>query len=191
MAWRPKTVIGKILKGAVIGVGVVGAAALAIGTAGATIPAIGGVITAAGGVAGKVLQKSMKTVDAVGSAATDLVSGITKEQRQLVAAQKDETKAEMEKLTAIQKLINAGSTVEKAAASVGVSLSSLAGSFGIPSAGDVAATQLVASQQQVQQSSMIGTGGDVMAWLKANPVIAAVGGIALIFILPKLLKLKR
>ena len=182
MAWRPHTFFGKILKGAAIAVGVVGSAALVIGTAGATIPAIGGVITAAGGVAGKVLQGSMKTVDAIGTAATNMVSGVTKEQRALIAAQKDESKAGAEKLTTINKLIQAGSTVENAASKVGVSLSSLAGYFGLPAATETAYTPV--------DLQTVGTKFDLVDMVKKNPVMAGIGALALLFIVPKLLKMK-
>jgi len=185
MAWKPKTVVGKILKGVTIGAGAVGAGALLIGTAGAAIPAIGGVITAGKGIVGKVLQSSMKTVDAVSTKAADLVSGITKDQRALVAAEKDEADALSQKVTTVEKLIKAGSTVEKAASAVGLPLSSLAGMFGLAGAG--VAAGVAASGYDDAATYAAGT---VPITGTANSKMLTYGalGIAALFILPKILK---
>jgi hypothetical protein len=179
MAWRPKTVAGKILKGLTIGVGVAAAGLLVVGTAGAVSPAIGGAITAAGGVAGKVLKAAVKTVDFVGTKAADLVSPINEAQRALVKTQTEETKAEVEKLTAIDKLVKAGSTVEKAAAAVGVPLAALAGTFGIASAAEAAAATTKA--ESLESAAVTVTDNKKL-------LMYAGIGLAALFILPKLLK---
>jgi len=182
MAWKPKTIGGKILKGLTIGVGVAAAAAAVVGTAGAAIPAIGGAITATSGVVGAVLKTSMKTADAVGVKAADLVSGITKEQRDLVKEQKDEAKDAAQKVTTIEKLIKAGSTVKDAAAKVGVSVASLAGMFGIPTTGQVETTGTEASLAAgtVPVTTMTADKKQLLTY-------GAIG-LAVLFLLPKILK---
>ncbi len=180
MAWRPKTVAGKILKGLTIGVGVAAAGLLVVGTAGAVSPAIGSTITAAGGVAGKVLKTAVKTVDAVATKAADIVSPINKEQRALVKSQVAETKAEVEKLTAIDKLVKAGATVEKAAAAVGVPLAALAGTFGVASAAQSDAAQVKAESLE--------TAGVTVTPDNKKLLMYAGIGLAALFILPKLLR---
>jgi uncharacterized protein YoxC len=186
MAWKPKTIAGKILKGLAIGVGVAAAGALVVGTAGAAIPAIGGVITASKGVVGTVLKSTMNTVDAVGTKAADLVSGITKEQRDLVQEQRDETKEYEQKLTTIEKLVKAGATVQSAASQVGVSLSSLAGLFGLPSVGD-----LNTGQQSADLNAGNPNPSEYWSSDKRKMLTYAGIGIAALFFLPKLFKGRR
>lgn len=144
MAWKPKTIAGKILKGFAIGtaaVGVaVGGATLIAATGGAATPAVAGgvgllgkLVSAGGKVVKTVGGVVGKGVGAVASGAANLVSGISAEQREMVKEQKAEAKEETQKITTIEKLIKAGASVTEAAAKVGVPLSDLKGLFGIQS----------------------------------------------------------
>ena len=134
MAWKPKTIAGKILKGALIGVGAaataVGAAVIIGGSGGAAAPAV---VTGGGKLLSKIFKGAKKVVDVVGTKAKDLITGVTAEQRGIIHQQKDEQRADVQKLNAIDKLIKAGATVEEAASKIGVPLSALKGLFGIPS----------------------------------------------------------
>lgn len=128
MAWKPKTIFGKIIKGAVtVGGSVLGLAA------GGTV--VGGVLKGVGAVVGAVTGKGTtalstagnsvlsgikNVVDKVKESAVNLVSGVTAEHRDMIKAQKELTAAEMEKLKAVEKLVNAGSTVAAARAAVGL-----------------------------------------------------------------------
>ena len=149
MAWKPKTIFGKILKGAVIGVGaaaaVVGAGAIIAGTGGGAAPAVVG---AGGGLLSKIFKGAKKTVDVVATKAADLVSGVTAEQRGIIHSQKDEQRADVQKLNAIDKLIKAGATVAEAASKIGVPLSELKGGFGIPSDAQVEATAIMTDYRE-------------------------------------------
>jgi len=182
--WKPKTIAGKILKGVVsIGVPVaaavtgVGAVAGVIGGAGALAGAAGAAAKVAG-VLKSGVTAVVKTGGAVATRAADMVSGTTKEQREMIQDQKAETKADLTKLTTIQKLINAGATVKEAAAKVGVPLAELAGLFGLPSESD----QIMASEAVVKDTS-----GTVP--LDKNKMIMYTGiGLAALLLLPKLMK---
>lgn len=128
MAWKPKTIFGKIIKGAVtVGGSVLGLAA------GGTV--VGGVLKGVGKVVGAITGKGTTALSTAGStvlsgikgvvdkvkeSAVNLVSGVTSEHRDLIKAQKELTAAEMEKLKAVEKLVNAGSTVAAARAAVGL-----------------------------------------------------------------------
>ena len=134
MAWKPKTIAGKILKGAVVG----GGSVLGLVSGTAIVGKVGGVI---GGVvknirAGKSIPNSgttalstagqtvtsgiRKVVDNVKESAGNLISGITKEQRDLVRAQKEETREYLDKLKTVDKLVNAGATPAEARSKVGL-----------------------------------------------------------------------
>jgi len=180
MAWKPKTVFGKILKGATIGVvaagAAVGGAALIAGTGGAAAPAV---VTAGGGLLSKVLKGTKKVVDVVGTKAKDLVSGVTADQRVLIQEQRQENRADVQKLNTIEKLVNLGSTVEAAAAKVGVPISELKGSFGIPSDADKQAAAVVTAAKEPVET---GT---------KKYIMYAGLGLAALFLLPSLLKHRR
>jgi hypothetical protein len=142
MAWKPKTIAGKILKGLTIGAaGVAGIAAIAA-TGGAAAPAVA---TAGKGLLGKLVGMTAKAavqtgkgVSAVAKGAANLVSGLTAEQREMVREQKAETKDNLQVLKTIEKLMGAGATVQEAAAKVGVPLDQLKGTFGVPSDAEAA-----------------------------------------------------
>jgi len=137
MAWKPKKLLGKIIKGVAIAGAAVGGVALIAATGGTATPAV-----AAGGkffgkiigVTAKAAGQVGKGVSAVAKGATNLVSGLTAEQREMVREQKAETRTDLGVLKTIQKLINAGATAAEAAATTGVPLSELQGLYGIPSA---------------------------------------------------------
>jgi len=137
MAWKPKTIAGKILKGVVIGAAGVAAVTAIAATGGNAAPAVAvagkGLLGKLVGVTAKAVVQTGKGVSAVAKGAVNLVSGITAEQREMVKEQKAETKTGLQVLTTIKKLMNAGATVQEAAAKVGVSTDELKGSFGIPS----------------------------------------------------------
>lgn len=134
MAWKPKTIAGKILKGATIaggsvlglvaGTGIIGKAAGAAGgvikniQAGKTIENKG--TTALSTVGQTVTSGIRKVVDKVKESAVNLVSGITPEQRKMVKAQKEETRQYMDQLKTVDKLIRAGATPAEARARVGL-----------------------------------------------------------------------
>lgn len=134
MAWKPKTIAGKILKGVVVGgasvlgvvagTGIIGKAATAVGSvvknirAGKSVENTG---TTALSTAGQTITSAIrKTVDRVKESAGNLISGITKEQRDMVRAQKEETREYLEKLKTVDKLVNAGATPAEARAKVGL-----------------------------------------------------------------------
>ena len=115
MRWKPKTVAGKIIKGAVIGGGSILGLASGIGIVGGAVNGVGAAKGAAQGIGGLV-----KVVDKVGVSAVNLVTGTTKDERQQIAEIKKETKAEQDKLEQVQRLIHAGATPEKAKSMVGI-----------------------------------------------------------------------
>lgn len=177
MAWKPKTVLGKILKGAVT----IGGTALAIGTG---VGAIAGVAKGAGLLAGALsgvkkvasiakggIRLTAKTVDTVGKTAANLVTGTTKEQRLLVREQKQETAAEMAKIKIAQKLIDAGATKESAIAKVGLTAGAVAGLLGFPS--DTEPTT------EEQSQFLMGAGG--MDLKKILPVVGIIAAAFLLF----------
>lgn len=146
MAWKPKTIAGKILKGVVIGAaGIAGITAIAA-TGGTAAPAVAvagkGLIGKLVGVTAKAVVQTGKGISAVAKGAANIVSGITEEQRDMVKEQKAETKTGLQALKTIEKLMNAGATVEKAAAEVGVPMDQLKGSFGVPSDAEAATKEL-------------------------------------------------
>lgn len=127
MGWKPKTIVGKILKGAVIAGGTalavgsgVGAIAGVVGGSGLLAGAAGGAgvavktLSALGQGAGKlvsgVAKGTVNTLSKVGTAAVNLVTGTTKVERQQVQEVKKEAKAAQDQLDQVQRLINAGAT---------------------------------------------------------------------------------
>lgn len=190
MAWKPKTIAGKILKGIVIGGAAVAGTALVFGSGGAAAPAVAvagkGLLGKIIGGAGKVIKgagiKVVKGVSAAAKAGANLVSGITAEQRGFIHTAKDESRAEMQKLTTIEKLVKAGKSVAEAAGQVGVPLTALKGLFGIPADSEVQAEQTsLASSSDAQVAGLQGIFQN-----KAVLVILAV--VAGLFFLPKILK---
>jgi hypothetical protein len=133
MGWKPKTIFGKILKGAVTAGGTVLGLATGIG-------AISGIAKGTGALAGitKGIGAIKPMVDKVGQGAAKLITGKNKEERQLINAQKDATRAEQHKLDLVDDLVRAGATPEQARAKVGLSnvqLTSLDGEIIPTSAG--------------------------------------------------------
>lgn len=134
MAWKPKTIAGKILKGAVIGGGTILGIASGVGAIGGIVGGAGAIAGAASGVKslGKVAQAAGKlvtggakgavnTLGKVATGAVNLITGTTQEERQQVRQVKAETKEAQDKLDQVKRLVRAGSTEEKALALVGLS----------------------------------------------------------------------
>jgi hypothetical protein len=193
MAWKPKTIAGKILKGLVIGGAAVAGVAAVVGTGGAASPAValagkgllGKIIGGAGKVIKGVAVTAVKGVSAAAKAGANLVSGITAEQRGIIHTQKDETRAQMQKLTAIEKLVKAGDSVESAASKIGVPLSQLKGLFGIPSESE-AESQTIALQETADIKI-----ADVSSMFQNKTVLMILAVVAGLFLLPKLIKTRR
>lgn len=132
MAWKPKTIAGKILKGAVIA----GGSVLGLATGTKLFGAAGGVLktavntvkdmkTAKGTTTFAAVGKTITSgitgyVDKVKEGAINLVAGTTKEQRDIIKSFKERTRDEQEKLNAIEKMVNAGATPAEARAAVGL-----------------------------------------------------------------------
>ena len=144
MAWKPKTILGKILKGVVIAGAAVGGVAAIAATGGSAAPAVKGIFGKIIGVTAKAAVQVGKGVSAVAKGAVNLVSGLTAEQRQMVQEQKAETRDKLQEVKTVEKLVNAGATVMEAAAKVGVSTTDLQGLFGIPSAAETGQIDLAA-----------------------------------------------
>jgi len=181
--WKPKTIAGKILKGVVtIGAPVaaavtgVGAVVGAISGVGAVAGAVAGVSKVAGVVKGGFTATG-RVIDTVSTAATNLVTGTTKEQREIIKEQKKENRADIQKVNAIEKLINAGASVKEAAAKIGVPLAQLAGMFGLPSEGD----QLAQYTAETKDTT-------IQATDKNKMLMYAAAGLAALFLLPKIFK---
>lgn len=157
-----KTILGKILGGAAkIVLPVVGAVT--------GIGAISGLVKGVGAVAGVAgaFKGVGKSIDKVATAAVNLVSGTTKDQRQLIQDQKEDTREDTQKLTTIDKLIRAGDTVADAAAKVGVPMTALKGLFGVP------------ADEQVKEEITSGMPG--VSTMSPAPITQA-GGCAGVFI---------
>ena len=132
MAWKPKTIAGKLLKGAVIG----GGSILGLAVGSSVIGKGGGVVkaavnavknksTAAGTTVmsqvGKTVTSGIKaTVDKVKESAVNLVSGLTAEQREIIKEERQKTREEEQRLKAVEKLINAGATPAEARSRLGL-----------------------------------------------------------------------
>jgi hypothetical protein len=169
-----KTILGKILGGAAKVVLPVIGAVTGIGV-------IGGLVKGKGIVSGVVgaFKKVGGGIDKVAKGAADLVSGVTKQQRDLIKEQKEETRVDMQKLTAIEKLIKAGATVSQAAAKIGVPMESLTGLFGIP------------STAESKEEAVITSESTTFAPNNKKLIMYAGIGLAALFLLPKLLKGRR
>lgn len=115
MAWKPKTVAGKILKGAVIAGGSVLGLATGIGGVGGVIKGVGALKGASQGIGGLT-----KVFDKVGESAVNLVTGTTKQTRAIIQEVKDNTKAELQKMALVDKLVKAGATIQEAKAKAGI-----------------------------------------------------------------------
>jgi len=160
MAWKPKTIMGKIIKGAVIG----GGSLLGLATG------IGGIKGIAGGIgalkgASKGIGGLVQVVDKVKNGAVNLVTGTTADERNQVKQVKATTKAALDKLDQVQRLIDAGATAADARAMVGLSNTEL--------------TEI--SGEQIKQAGMFD-------FLQNKTVLYALGGLAALYFLPKLLK---
>jgi hypothetical protein len=157
MAWKPKTIFGKIVKGAAIAGGSILGLSVGVG-------AVSGIVKGTGALAG--ISKSVGGIkplaNTLKNSAAKLITGKTQEERQLINAQKELTKAEAHKLELVQDLIDAGATPESARAQVGLSEVELASYKG----------------ETLNKSSF----GDLLK----NPIMLAVAGLLLAFvILPK------
>lgn len=159
-----KTIFGKILKGAAIA----GGSVLALSTG---IGAIGGIASGAGALSGIIKSTSgvKKVIDKVGASAVNLVTGTTKQEREQVREVKAETKAAMDKIEQVNRLVKAGASVAQARATVGL------GSEELPTY----------EKETVQTASL----GEFFTANKKMIMIAG-GVIAALFVLPKLLKRK-
>jgi len=181
MAWKPKTVAGKILKGAVIaggsvlglvtGVGIIGKAGGVIARSAAAIKTAANSVTAedkAKGTTvisrvGQTITSGVRaTVDKVKDSAINLVAGTTAAQRDYIKSIKARSREEQEKLLAVEKAVNAGATVAEARAAVGLSAAELTSYDG----------------EKIQQAGMFD-------FLQNKNVLYVLGGVALLFILSK------
>lgn len=174
MGWKPKTIAGKILKGATIAGGSV--LGLAVGTS--VVGKVGGVVkTAVNAVknrktakgttvlsnAGATVTSGIKaTVDKVKESAVNLVSGLTADQREILKQERQQTRAEEQKLKLVDKLINAGATPAEARAKAGLEPEELVTYDGAP----------------VQSAGF----GDL---LQNKNILIALGAIAALFMLTK------
>jgi len=142
MGWKPKTIAGKILKGAVIaggtalalgsgvgaiagavgGTGLLAGAAAGTGTVVKTLSAVG---QGAGKLVGGVAKGTVNTLSKVGTAAVNLVTGTTQAERKQVREVKNEAKAAQDQLDQVQRLINAGADEAKARSMVGLTSTEL------------------------------------------------------------------
>lgn len=157
MAWKPKTIAGKILKGAVIGGGSILGLVSGIG-------AVSGITKGTGVLAG--IGKSMgglrNTVDKVAKRGVDLITGSSQAQRQMINAQRQQTREDQDKLDLVDKLVRAGSSPEAARAKAGLD-----------------PVQLVEYQGEKVQSA------GVFDFLQNKNVLIALAGLAGIFLLLK------
>lgn len=131
MAWKPKTIAGKLLKGAVLA----GGSVLALATGVKLFPAVGGAIkkgvnavkdsaTKAGTTAiaqiGEQATSAIKgTIDKVTESAVNLASGKQGEQRAFYKAGKEAAQTGLKKVIDMAKLMREGKTAEEARAIVG------------------------------------------------------------------------
>ena len=125
--WKPKTVAGKILKGSAIGIG--GGALLATGV-GAVVGAVGGTGLLAGAAAGvgtavKVVKGAgtvTKTVmSKVSASAVKLVTGQTKEEREILKEAKQDARLAQSKANLVAKLVKTGLSEAQARSKAGLS----------------------------------------------------------------------
>jgi hypothetical protein len=188
--WKPKTVLGKVLKGATIGLGVAATAATGIG---AVAGVIGGGGLLAGAVAGggtvvkaiKGVAKGVKVVTSkVAGSAINLVTGTSKEQRDIVQSVKKEAKEAQSQQKLVQKLMNLGKSRSEAESLAGVQKGETV-SGGVLSG---IAGFLSGKRNEVLQE----TGGAVSVGGGAglDPKLITYAGLALagLFLLPKILR---
>jgi hypothetical protein len=161
--WKPKTVAGKVLKGAAIGIGGatllatgVGAAAGVIGGGGLLAGAAGGVGTLVKGV--KSAGGGVKTVlSKVSAGATKLLTGQSKEELAILKEAKSEAKEAKSKIDLVKKLQKTGLSEAEARIRAGLSFDQLPKVDGVET--------------------------------KSNNMLMYAGlGLAALFLLPKLLK---
>lgn len=178
MAWKPKTIAGKILKGAIIAggsvlglavgtkivTGVAGAAGGAIKTA---VNAVRDARTARGTT---VLAKNVnqitsairQKVDLVKESAVNLVAGTTGVQRDYIRTIKERTREEQQKMNAVEKAVLAGASPAEARAAVGLAPEELVSYDGEP----------------IAKAGMFD-------FLQNKNVLYIIGAVALLFILTK------
>jgi len=184
--WKPKTIFGKILKGAgsviapvlgvVTGIGAITGIAKGVGV----LSGVGTAIKTTATIGGKTVTGVKKVLDKVGGAAVNLVTGTTKEERLQVLEQKTIVRDQNDKLQQVDRLIKAGATKVAAMAKVGLNF-----------------TETAAISDALEKPDVIGGNKpdvekpDVMTWVKDNPVLIGVGAIAAILLLPNLFKTRR
>lgn len=170
MAWRPKTVFGKIIKGAVVAGGSVLGLAAGVGLVGkiaggvakvATASSGTGILAKIGGVAGGIRN----TTDRLKESAANLITGFTQEQRELINKAKEDARTELQKLEVVDKLTATGMDVSTARAQAGLS-----------------PEQLVEYKGEPVQSA------GIASFLQSKTALYAIGALAALFILPKILK---
>lgn len=178
--WKPGTIAGKILKGAVIGVG--GAAALASGV-GAIAGAVGGaglLAGAAGGVGSviKAVGGGTKTVlSKVSASAAKLITGESKEERQILREVKADAKAAQNKAEFVQKLMKAGLSEKEARIKAGLPADS-----GPSLVYEEKTVSELLPEEAAEKIALDRPG-------KINPGVIYAGlGLAALFLLPKILK---
>lgn len=120
MAWKPKTIAGKLLKGAVIA----GGSVLGLATGVNLVSKVGQVALKAGTGAlaktGGVLSNARLKIDRVKESAKNLLSGQTKEQREQVLKVKQDLKTEAEKLKLVEKYVAQGVDIVTARSKAGI-----------------------------------------------------------------------
>jgi len=122
--WKPKTKLGKVLKGVTIGA--VGAAAIATGV-GAIAGAAGGIGIFAGASKGigtlvRTIGGGSKIVGSkISASAAKLLTGQTKEQNAIINQVKSEAKTAAQTQDAVKKLMNLGLTETIARQKLGLS----------------------------------------------------------------------
>lgn len=153
-----KTIFGKILKGAAIA----GGSILGLGAVKGIIQGVG----VAAGV-GSSVGTVGKVIDKVGTAAVNLVTGTTKDERAQVKEVKTEAKEAADKLEQVDRLVKAGATIAAARSIVGLP-----------------AETLTTYEGETIQTAGIGE------FITANKKIIMIAGgvLAALFLLPKLLK---
>lgn len=165
MAWKPKTIFGKIVKGASIGLA--GAGAIAI-TGGAAAGLIGGTGLLSGVVkgVGTLLKGGKKVISKVAASGTKLLTGQTVEENKQLKEIKKQTKEAADKLQFVEKLKSATNAKE------------------------IAESKLNFTASEIEEIES-GTGNKVtqMAGFTPNKSMLYVAlGLAALFVLPKLLK---
>lgn len=129
--WKPKTVAGKILKGAAIGIGGAGLLATGIGAAVGVVGGGGLLAGAAGGVGTlvkgvKAAGGGVKTVlSKVSAGATKLLTGQSKEELAVLKEAKKEAKEAANKIDLVKKLQKTGLSETEARIRAGLTVSEL------------------------------------------------------------------